>query len=135
MGPIHWIREWGLAYGIYPWVSTLVMENSGRRFWVERACFFLGGAGEGKRNSRSRLPRRFRRTTRVPNTPVYVIYYIFRSGGFRYGCLQDIAKGSSILDNPGQTHALFGFDNSLFVKYRKKDNTIFFLSSRKGEAW
>ena len=85
MGPIHWIREWGLAYGIYPGVSTLVMEIEGRRFWVERGCFFLGGAGEGKRNSRARLPRRFRRTTRVPNSPVYVIYYIFHSGGFSLG--------------------------------------------------
>jgi hypothetical protein len=83
MGPMHWIREWGLAYGIYPWVTTLVMEIEGRRFWVERGCFFLGGVGEGKRNSRVRLRRRFRRTTRVPNSPVYVIYYIFRSGGFR----------------------------------------------------
>ena len=42
MGPMHWIREWGLAYGIYPWVSTLVMEIEGRRFWVERGRFFLG---------------------------------------------------------------------------------------------
>ena len=27
MGPMHWIRGWELAYGIYPWVSTLVMGN------------------------------------------------------------------------------------------------------------
>jgi hypothetical protein len=26
------IREWGLAYGIYPWVSTLVMEIEGDVF-------------------------------------------------------------------------------------------------------
>jgi hypothetical protein len=38
--------------------------------------FFLGGEGEGKRNSRTRLPRRFRRTTRVPNSPMlYIIYF------------------------------------------------------------
>ena len=48
MGPMHWIREWGLAYGIYPWVSTLVMEIEGRRFWVERGCFFWGGRGRGR---------------------------------------------------------------------------------------
>jgi hypothetical protein len=56
------------------------------------AMFFLGGAGEGKRNSRARLPRRFRRTTRVPNRPVlYIIYYavVF----FAATCLQDIGKG------------------------------------------
>ncbi len=38
--------------------------------------FFLGGEGEGKRNTRARLPRSFRRTTRVPNSPfmLYIIY-------------------------------------------------------------
>ena len=49
MVPMHWIRKWGLSYGIYLWVSTLVMEIEGRRFWVERGCvmdFFF----------RSRLP-------------------------------------------------------------------------------
>jgi hypothetical protein len=94
MGPMHWIREWGLAYGIYPWVSTLVMETEGRLFWVERGCFFLGGAGEGKRNSRARLPRRFRRTTRVPNSPD-VIYYILRSGFFRCNMSSGHREGGS----------------------------------------
>jgi hypothetical protein len=96
-GPMHWIHGWELVYGIYPWVSTLVMGNlMGRRFWVGRGCFFLGGTGEGKRNSRVQLPRRFRRTTRVPNSPVYVIYYILHSGGFAAACLQTIAK--AVLD-------------------------------------
>jgi hypothetical protein len=56
---MHWIREWGLVYGIYPWVSTLVMGNlTGRRFWVERGCFFLGGVGaEKSRRSRQITPR------------------------------------------------------------------------------
>jgi hypothetical protein len=87
-------KLWYCAYGIYPWVSTLVMEIEGRRFWVERGCFFLGGGGEGKRNSRARLPRRFRRTTRVPNCPVYVIYYVFRSGGFHCSMSSGHREGS-----------------------------------------
>jgi hypothetical protein len=34
----------GTVQGIYPWVSTLVMGSlMGRRFWVGRGCFFLGG--------------------------------------------------------------------------------------------
>ncbi len=42
------------------------------RTWM----FFLGGGGEGKRNSRARLSRRFCRTTRVPNRPMlYIIYF------------------------------------------------------------
>jgi hypothetical protein len=94
MGPMYWVREWGIAYGNYPWVSTLVMETEGRRFWVERGCFFLGGVGEGKRNSRARLPRRFRRTTRVPNIPD-VIYYILRSGFFRCNMSSDHREGGS----------------------------------------
>ena len=51
MGPMHWIRGWGLAYGIYPWGSALVIGDlMGRRFgWV--VGFFLGGAGEGKREA------------------------------------------------------------------------------------
>jgi hypothetical protein len=93
MGPMHWIRGWELAYGIYSWDNALVMEDLRGDIlgWV--VDFFLGGPGEGKRNSRARLPRCFRRTTRVPNIPVHVIYYILRSGSFAAACLQDIVKG------------------------------------------
>ena len=31
-GPLHWIRGWGLAYGIYAWISTLVMGGDGETF-------------------------------------------------------------------------------------------------------
>ncbi len=38
--------QMGTAQGIYPWVGTLVMGNlMGRRVWVGRGCFFLGGGG------------------------------------------------------------------------------------------
>jgi hypothetical protein len=67
--------------------------------------FFLGGEGEGKRNSRTRLPRRFRRTTRVPNSPDYVIQYMLSSGGFASACLQVIVKG--VLDALFSARVLF----------------------------
>jgi hypothetical protein len=44
-------------------------------------------------NSRARLPRRFRRTTRVPNSP-FMLYIIYCAVGFFTAtCLQAIAKG------------------------------------------
>ncbi len=77
MGPIHWIRGWGLAYGIYPWGALVMGDLMGRYFgWV--VDFFLGGSGEGKRNSRARLPRRFRRR-REFQTALYIclLYIIY----------------------------------------------------------
>ncbi len=40
----------GTVYGIYPWVSTLVMGNlMWTLFWVVCGWLFLGGQGKGKR--------------------------------------------------------------------------------------
>ena len=85
----------GTDQGIYPWVITLVMGNlMGRRFWVGRGCFFLGGAGEGKRNSRARNAETFSQDDASSKQPwVYVIYYMLSSGGFAGICLQVITKG------------------------------------------
>ena len=52
MGPMHWIRGWGLAYGVCPWGSALVMGDlTGRHFGVGCGWFFslgpLSGGGEG----------------------------------------------------------------------------------------
>jgi hypothetical protein len=47
MGPMNWIHGWGLAYGIYPWGSALVMDGQqGRslddaRFQTDPSCFIL----------------------------------------------------------------------------------------------
>ena len=48
MGPMHWIRGWGLAYGIYPWVNTLVMGNLMETFLGRTWMFFSGGGGGGE---------------------------------------------------------------------------------------
>jgi hypothetical protein len=49
MGPMHWIHGWGLLYGIYPWVSVLVMGKfDGETFFGGLLIFFFGGWG-GKR--------------------------------------------------------------------------------------
>ena len=107
MGPMHWIRGWGLAYGIYPWQRTGDGDLMGRHFgWV--VDFFLGGAGEGKRNSRARLPRRFRRRREFQTALLYVIYYILRSGSFAAAMRKTIANGDPDPRCPGQTRAMFG---------------------------
>jgi hypothetical protein len=54
----------------------------GETFWVGCGCFFLGGRGKGRGTPGHVQLRRFLRTTRVPNSPFYVIYYILISGGF-----------------------------------------------------
>jgi hypothetical protein len=82
----------GDCQGIYPWVSTLVMGNlMGRRFWVGRGFFFLGG---GKRNSRVRNVETFSQDdASSKQTCVYVTCYMLSSGGFTAACLHSITKG------------------------------------------
>ncbi len=83
----------GTAQGIYPWVGTLVMGNlMGRRFWVGRECFFLGGRG-GKRKHQGTVSRVGRWTTRAFKQPHFLIYYMLSSGGYGAACLQVIMKG------------------------------------------
>jgi hypothetical protein len=72
---------------------------------------FFGGAGEGKRNTRARLPRRFRRTTRVQNNPVYVIYYILCSGSFAAAFVRQSRTVSPILDALDRHVRCSSFDN------------------------
>jgi hypothetical protein len=74
---MHWIYGWGFAYGIYVWISTLVMGNlMGRRFWV--GCgFFSWGGGRGEEETPGHvLLSRFRRTTRVSKQSFlcYILY-------------------------------------------------------------
>jgi hypothetical protein len=54
---------------------------------------FLGGEEEGKRRSRVRVPEKFSQDEWAPNSPVCVIYYMLRSGGFTSTFLESIAKG------------------------------------------
>ena len=81
----------------------------GETFLGRTWMFFLGGAGEGKLNSRARAVETFSQDDTSSKQPwVYVIYYMLSSGGFTAACLQTIAKG--VLDPrcPGQTRTLFG---------------------------
>jgi hypothetical protein len=63
-------------------------------------------------------------TTRVPNIPVYVIYYILRSGGFATVCLQDIAKG--VLDPQ------FPWSDKCVVRLRQPVDLVHTLKTVKG---
>jgi hypothetical protein len=91
MGPMHWIREWGLTYGIYPWVSTLVMEIEGRNFWVERGCFLWGGRGR-EEELQGTTDETFSQTTIVTNSPFMFILYIAQ-WKFRCSMRKNIANG------------------------------------------
>ena len=99
----------GTAYGIYPWGSALVMGKfDGETFLGRLLIFFFGGAGEGKRNSRSRNAETFSQDDAISKQPcVYVIYSMLISGGFAAACLQTIAKG--VLDPP-RTPRSSGYD-------------------------
>ena len=107
-----WVRctgfaDGGLPMGSIPGSARVMGDLMGRHFgWV--VDFFLGGAGEGKRNSRARLPRRFRRRREFQTALLYVIYYILRSGSFAAAMRKAIANGDPDPRCPGQTRALFG---------------------------
>jgi hypothetical protein len=107
MGPLHWIHGWGLAYGIYPWGSALVMGKfDGETFLGGLLIFFLGGRG-GKRKHQGTVSRVGRWTTHTFKQSHFVLYYILRSGSFTTVCLQAIANGDPDPRCPGQTGALF----------------------------
>ena len=96
---------WGLSLG-----RTGDAGLMGRRFRV--GCwFFSWWVGEGKRSSRARLPRRFHRTTRVPKIPVYVLYYILRSGSFTGGDVRQSRTVTPILDSLDRHVLCSRFDN------------------------
>jgi hypothetical protein len=86
------IREWGLAYGIYPWVSTLVMETEGRRFWVERGCFFRGGWGRGRGTPGHDCRDVFEGRHEFQTALFMLCIIYFAVGVFGVPCLQTITK-------------------------------------------
>ncbi len=57
------------------------------------------------------LTRRFRRTTRVPNSPVYVIYYILHTGSFAAACSRPSRTVVPILDDLDRHVLCSSFDN------------------------
>ncbi len=76
MGPMHWIQGWGLAYGIYPWVITLVMGKfDGETFLGGLLISFLGGRG-GKRKRQGMVSRVGRWTTHAFKQPhfIFILY-------------------------------------------------------------
>jgi hypothetical protein len=97
MGPMHWIHEWGLTYGIYPWVSTLVMETEGRRFWVETWMFFSRGGGGGEEELQGTTAETFSQDDASSKQPFYVIYYILHSGFF-FRCNMSSGLAKVVLD-------------------------------------
>ncbi len=77
MGPIHWIHGWRLAYGIYPWVSALVMGKfDGETFFGWVVDFFLGGAGGEEKESGHDQQGRSLDDTRFQTVPFCFTLYI-----------------------------------------------------------
>ena len=114
MGPMHWIHGWGLAYGVCPWGSALVMGDlMGRHFGVGCGWFFFrslvgGGWGRGRGNSGARPAESFSQDdTGFRTSFFYVIYYILSSGGFAAACARQSRTVAPILDALGSARALF----------------------------
>ena len=79
--PVHGSDALDSRMGACLWDLSLGQHTGdgkpdGRRFWVGRGCFFLGGTGEGSGTPGRVLLRRFRRTTRVPNS-LFMLYIIY----------------------------------------------------------
>jgi hypothetical protein len=103
----------GTAYGIYPCGRALVMGRiDGETFLGRLLIFFFGGEGEGKRNSRARNAETMRRCfagrCEFRTAPVCMLYIICWAVEVSLQhVFRPLRRGSSILDCPGQTRALF----------------------------
>ncbi len=111
MGPMHWIRGWGLAYGIYPGGSALVMGDlMGRRFWV--GCwFFSWGVGGGEEELQGTAAEAFSQDDASSKQSLYVIYFILRSGSFTASCARQSRTVAPILDALDRHVHCSSFDN------------------------
>ncbi len=91
------------------------------RFWI----FFLGGAGEGRRRRQDTfsIVCFFVGRHEFPNSPFYVIHYIFSNGGFTPAS-SDHREGAPGPRRPGQTRALF--------KFRQPDDFFHTLKTLNG---
>jgi hypothetical protein len=111
MGPMHWIHGWGLAYGIYPWGSGLVMEDLMGRHFLGGLLIFSWGGGWGKRKRQGTVSKVGRWTTSAFKQTHFVLYYILHSGSFAAACLQTVTKGVLDLDDLGRHVSSSGFDS------------------------
>ena len=110
MGPMHWIRGWGLAYGIYPWQRTGDGRFDGEAFWM--GCgFFSWGGGGGEEELQGTTAETFSQTTRVPNSPVYVYIIYCAVEVSLQPCERPSRTVTPILDALGRHVRCSGFDN------------------------
>ena len=112
MGPMHWIRGWGLAYGIYPWQSTGDGRFDGEAFWMGGGFFSWGGGG-GEEELQGTTAETFSQTTRVPNSPFVVMFILYIvKWKFRCSHAKDHLERWSRSSIPWDRHVrCSGFDN------------------------
>jgi hypothetical protein len=120
VNPFTGVRYTGFTDGDCLWDLSLGQltgdgKFDGKTFWV--GCgwfFFFGGSGRGRGTPGHVLMRRFGRTTRVPNIPFYVIYYILisgGSGGFTTSCVRLSRRCSPIHESLVRHVFSSSFDN------------------------
>ena len=107
MGPMHWIHGWGLAYGIYPWGSALVMEDlMGRHLWVG-CSYFSWGVGGGEEELQGTTAEAFSQDDASSKQPCLCYILYIAQWKFRCSMRQTIANGVPDPRCPGQVRALF----------------------------
>ena len=76
---MHWIYGWGLDYGIYVWISTLVIGDlMGSRFWVGCGFFSWGdGGGEEEASGHVLMSRFSQDYARFQTAPFFMLYIIY----------------------------------------------------------
>ena len=70
------IYGWGFPGNLFLGQHTGDGDLMRRRFRVGCGCFFLGGAGEGKRSSRARFAEKFSQNGGLQTDPIlcYILY-------------------------------------------------------------
>ena len=126
MGPMHWVRGWGLAYGVCPWGGALVVGDlMGRHFGVGCGWFFFralvgGGRGRGRGNSGARPAESFSQDDAGFRTAFLCYILYIEQWRFRCSMRQTVANGGPDPRGPGQTRALFGLRQPVHLVHASK---------------
>jgi hypothetical protein len=111
--PVHGSDTLDSRMGACLWDLSLGQRTGDGRFDGEAfsgglLIFFLGGRGRGRGTPGHDCRGVFRRTTRVPNSPIFYVYILYIvQWKFRCSMHQTVRKVPSILDALGSARVLF----------------------------